>query len=132
MVADDRSAGPATAAARPTVAPRAATGGTRAARRAGFSDASRLTPTPTTTPTMAVRGLNTSPYEGMLAPTALNTASRPVASRAPMATPTMAATRPTDGRLEQGGEQHLSAGWRRGPGTGRTPWSAGRPGWRRC
>ncbi len=54
-----------------------------------------VTPTPTISPTMAVRASKTRPPEGRVTPKPFRTASRPTAARTPRPSPTREDTSPT-------------------------------------
>ena len=72
----------------------AAIGGTLVALRAGEIVASMVIPTPIRSDTTTVRVCRTVPFVGRSTPTALKKAFRPLASRKPQNSPTIAATRP--------------------------------------
>jgi len=72
----------------------AAIGAIRTARRAGLIAETTVTPTPTTSATMTVRGAKTSEPVGNETPNALRSASRPIAIATPATRPTTEARRP--------------------------------------
>ena len=74
---------------------RAATGGTRVARRAGASAERSVTPTPTSTAMRMVRGSSAMPAVGMSAPTALKSRLMPLATPRPAAMPMAEASTPS-------------------------------------
>ena len=73
----------------------AATGGTVAARRAGESDATRVTPIPTMRATMTVRAEMMSSMSGRPNPSALISELSPIANNTPPASPRIDAMTPT-------------------------------------
>ena len=74
---------------------RAATGGTRVARRAGASAERSVTPTPTSTAMRIVRGSRAMPAVGMSAPSALKSRLMPLATPRPAPMPTAEASTPS-------------------------------------
>ena len=74
---------------------RAATGGTRVARRAGARAESRVTPTPTSAAMKIVRGSSAMPAVGMSTPRALNSRLMPLATPRPAPMPTAEARTPS-------------------------------------
>ena len=78
-------------ASKPSSGRIAATGGILAARRAGTITDSSVTPTPTITAMITVRGSSTIDVSGNPAPAALNTARRPWATRMPPPMPRIVA-----------------------------------------
>ena len=72
----------------------AATGGMRTAPRAGPSAATTVTPTPTSSPTIAVRGSKTSDPGGSVIPNPRSSASRPSAASTPRPRPITEDTSP--------------------------------------
>ncbi len=73
----------------------AATGGIRAAFRAGNSAETTVTMSPTAMPTITVRGNRVSGPSGMLSPKAFMAAPRPIARSTPTPIPMTDATKPT-------------------------------------
>ncbi len=88
---------------------RAATGGTRVARRAGASAERSVTPTPTSTAMRMVRGSRAMPAVGMSAPTALKSALMPLATPRPATMPTAEASTPSVSASATTEREHLAA-----------------------
>ena len=85
----------------------AATGGTVAARRAGVSDASIVTPIPTIRATMIVRGAMMMSMLGKVRPSAAHHAAQPERQQHTAAEPEDRGDHADDQRLEQRAEPHL-------------------------
>ncbi len=88
---------------------RAATGGTRVARRAGASAERSVTPTPTSTAMRMVLGSSAIPAVGMSAPMALKSALMPLATPRPATMPTAEASTPSVSASATTDVEHLAA-----------------------